>query len=189
MILAWLCNPRSRKASRVSDFSRRKPVAVRTTPAAPSAQPGERGRVAFGSAQPATRDWCRRGRFAQRDGSLRVRRPMNALSGSRSQTGSASDLRLKKRHSCAPCRSAWAEPFRLCAEGSSPRQRAAQILDGRRRVLPAEDAAHDPAAQRDRCAISAACSRSRSRKRTIRRGRASACLDRGLDRRSAGLPL
>jgi hypothetical protein len=54
MILAWLRTPRSRQAALLSDFSRRKPVAVRTTPAAPSAQPGERGRRAFGPAQPAT---------------------------------------------------------------------------------------------------------------------------------------
>ena len=35
----------------IARFSKRKPVVVRTTPAAPYAQPGERGRVACGDAQ------------------------------------------------------------------------------------------------------------------------------------------
>ncbi len=75
MILAWLLHRRTRQATRRSSFSRRKPVVVATAPAAPRPNQGERGRVAFGAAQLAT-DGCRRGRFAQRDGSLTSARRM-----------------------------------------------------------------------------------------------------------------
>ena len=53
MILAWSSNRRTRQAARHNDFSRRKPVAVRTTSATSSAQPEQRGRFA----QPATESW------------------------------------------------------------------------------------------------------------------------------------
>jgi uncharacterized protein (DUF1778 family) len=49
MILAWLCTRRTRQATRPNSFSRRKPVAVRTAPAAPSAQPETSGSRALRS--------------------------------------------------------------------------------------------------------------------------------------------
>ena len=44
MILAWLLHRRTRQATRPNSFSRRKPVAVRTAPAAPP--PSQKRQVA-----------------------------------------------------------------------------------------------------------------------------------------------
>ena len=69
MILAWRCDRRTRQATRPSSFSRRKPVVVATAPAAPRPQPG-RARSRRLRRRSARNKGCRRGRFAQRDGSL-----------------------------------------------------------------------------------------------------------------------
>jgi hypothetical protein len=65
MILAWLLHRRTRQATRRSSFSRRKPVAVRTAPAAPSAQPEVAGSRALRSRSACAWTGPYRGRFAQ----------------------------------------------------------------------------------------------------------------------------
>ena len=75
MILAWRCDRRTRQATRHNSFSRRKPVVVATAPAAPRPQP-ERARSRRLRRRSARNKGCRRGRFAQRDGSLTSARPV-----------------------------------------------------------------------------------------------------------------
>ena len=65
MILAWLLHRRTRQATRPNSFSRRKPVAVRTAPAAPSAQPETAGSRNLRSRSACAWTGPGRGRFAQ----------------------------------------------------------------------------------------------------------------------------
>ena len=65
MILAWRCDRRTRQATRPNSFSRRKPVVVPQRLRRRPPSQGERGRVAFGAAQPRNMDGAGRGRFAQ----------------------------------------------------------------------------------------------------------------------------
>jgi hypothetical protein len=65
MILAWHRDRRTRQASRHNDFSRRKPVAVRTAPAAPPAQPERSGSRDLRSRSACELTGRIRGRFAR----------------------------------------------------------------------------------------------------------------------------